>query len=114
MIDGDRVQLQQVLLNLVMNGSDAMESMGKGRRLTVRTRQNGDDAVEIAVSDVGTGIPEDELERIFIPFVTSKPEGMGLGLAVCTTIVQSHGGKLWASNNPGGGATLAVSLPVHA
>ncbi len=114
MIDGDRVQLQQVLLNLVMNGSDAMESIGKGRRLTVRTRQIGDDAVEIAVSDVGTGIPEDELERIFIPFVTSKAEGMGLGLAVCTSIAQSHGGKLWASNNPGGGATLTLSLPIHA
>ncbi|MBN8261117.1 MAG: PAS domain S-box protein [Xanthomonadales bacterium] len=113
LVDGDRVQLQQVLLNLVMNGSDAMEGMRKGRRLTVRTRLIAPSHVEVAVSDVGTGIPEEDLERIFSPFVTSKAEGMGLGLAVCTTIVQSHGGKLWASNNPDGGATLSLSLPAH-
>ena len=113
LVDGDRVQLQQVLLNLVMNGSDAMEGMRKGRRLTVRTRLLAPGQVEVAVSDIGTGIPEEDLERIFSPFVTSKAEGMGLGLAVCTTIVQSHGGKLWASNNPDGGATLSLSLPAH-
>jgi C4-dicarboxylate-specific signal transduction histidine kinase len=113
LVDGDRVQLQQVLLNLVMNGSDAMEGMRKGRRLTVRTRLLAPGQVEVAVSDLGTGIPEEDLERIFSPFVTSKAEGMGLGLAVCTTIVQSHGGKLWASNNPDGGATLSLSLPAH-
>ncbi len=113
LVDGDRVQLQQVLLNLVMNGSDAMEGMCKGRRLTVRTRLLAPGQVEVAVSDIGTGIPEEDLERIFSPFVTSKAEGMGLGLAVCTTIVQSHGGKLWASNNPDGGATLSLSLPAH-
>jgi C4-dicarboxylate-specific signal transduction histidine kinase len=108
------VQLQQVLLNLLMNGADAMQGMSKGRKLVVQTRRQARDEAVIAVTDVGPGIPEGDLERIFSPFVTSKTDGLGLGLAICTTIIQSHGGKLRASNNPGGGATLSVSLPVRA
>jgi PAS domain S-box-containing protein len=113
-VDGDSVQLQQVLLNLLMNGADAMQGMSKGRKLVVQTRRQARDEAVIAVTDVGPGIPEGDLERIFSPFVTSKTDGLGLGLAICTTIIQSHGGKLRASNNPGGGATLSVSLPVRA
>jgi PAS domain S-box-containing protein len=113
-VDGDRVQLQQVLMNLLVNGADAMQGMAKGRKLVVQTRRHERDEAMIAVSDVGPGIPEGDLERIFSPFVTSKTDGLGLGLAICTTIIQSHGGKLWASNNPDGGATLRISLPVRA
>ena len=111
LIDGDRVQLQQVLLNLIMNGSEAMAELGGGRRLTVRALAGPDDGVEVQVCDAGRGIAADDLERIFSPFVTSKPGGMGLGLAVCTTIVLAHHGRLWASNNPAGGATLHFELP---
>jgi two-component system, LuxR family, sensor kinase FixL len=111
-VDGDRVQLQQVLLNLVMNGSDAMSSLSRGREMTIRTKMFDADKVVVMVSDVGTGIPDENLERIFSPFVTSKAEGLGLGLAVCTTIIKTHNGKLWASNNAGRGATLSFHLPV--
>jgi PAS domain S-box-containing protein len=110
-VGGDRVQLQQVLLNLVMNGSEAMSEFSEGRQLTIRT-QSTFVGVEVSVADVGSGIPAEDLERIFSPFVTSKSDGMGLGLAVCTTIIQTHGGKLWASNNIQRGATVHFSLPI--
>ena len=110
-VSGDRNQLQQVLLNFVMNGCDAMEGMDVDRRLLVRTRTTAQGNVEIAVADRGTGIPVADLERIFEPFVTSKSKGMGLGLAICRSIVDAHGGRLWASNNPDRGATLHVELP---
>lgn len=108
---GDKVQLQQVLLNLVTNGSDAMSGLPGPRRMVIRTRALADGGVEVSVSDVGTGIPGDQLETIFQPFVSSKADGMGLGLAVCTSIIESHRGRLWASNNPGPGATVHFSLP---
>ena len=109
--EGDRVQLQQVLLNLIVNASDAMRERLSGRELTVATRPATAGGMEISVSDLGRGIPEADLERIFSPFVTSKADGMGLGLAVCRTIIDSHGGRLWASNNRGAGATLRFWLP---
>ncbi|MCE5232526.1 MAG: PAS domain S-box protein [Mizugakiibacter sp.] len=111
-VKGDRVQLQQVLLNLIMNAADAMSEVARGRRLTLRTLVNGRSAVELQVADVGPGIPERDLERVFEPFVTGKRGGMGLGLSVCTMIVQAHGGKLWATRNSAGGATLHFLLPV--
>lgn len=109
-IDGDRVQIQQVLLNFVVNGCDAMEGRDAGRHLVVRTRSNGS-GVEVAVTDCETGIPPEDIERIFEPFMTTKSHGMGLGLAICKSIVEAHGGRTWASNNPGGGATLHFELP---
>jgi PAS domain S-box-containing protein len=112
-ISGDRVQLQQVLLNLVINGCDAMDGQTSDRNLLVRTRSNGNGAIEVAVADCGTGIAEDDLERVFEPFVTTKARGMGLGLAICRTIVEAHGGRLWATNNAGRGATLHFELPRH-
>jgi len=112
LVHGDRVQLQQVLLNLIMNGSDAMAELNGGRILTLRTSTPTSENVEVSIGDVGRGIPEADLERIFTPFVTSKSDGMGLGLAVCTTIVEAHRGRLWASNNAGAGATLHLELPV--
>ena len=110
-IHGDRIQLQQVLLNLVMNGCDAMADVPTGRELTLRTRADAGGGVVVQVSDVGRGIPAEDLERIFTPFVSSKSDGMGLGLAVCTTIIESHRGKLWASNNVERGASLHFRLP---
>jgi signal transduction histidine kinase len=94
-----------------MNGCDAMADVSSGRALTLRTRALADGGVEVQVSDLGRGIPPEDLERIFAPFVSSKSDGMGLGLAVCTTIIESHRGKLWASNNPERGASLHFRLP---
>jgi PAS domain S-box-containing protein len=110
-IHGDRVQLQQVILNLVINGADAMTDNTGQRVLAIRSQLLASGRVEVQVSDVGKGIPEADLERIFSAFVTSKSDGMGLGLAVCTTIMQAHQGRLWASNNAGPGATLHLELP---
>lgn len=111
-IRGDRIQIQQILLNLMMNAIEAMAipSIPK-RRLEVRTRSGGPGEVLAAFRDTGPGIPEDQLERIFEPFVTSKAEGMGLGLSICRTIIESHGGRLWAESNPGGGATFHLAFP---
>ena len=111
-VSGDRVQLQQVLLNLVINACDAMDHVPKGRALAIVTRPSQDNQVEILVSDAGPGIPADDLERVFAPFVTSKAQGLGLGLAVCRTIIQAHRGVMQALNNPDAGATLRILLPV--
>ena len=111
-IVGDNIQLQQVLLNLIMNGCDAMADIQKDRELRISTRVSPGEGVELVVSDLGRGIPDDQLQQIFSPFVTTKREGMGLGLAVCSTIIHSHQGRIWASNNPGGGASLHVLLPI--
>ncbi|HSE12034.1 MAG TPA: PAS domain S-box protein [Rudaea sp.] len=110
-VEGDRVQLQQVLLNLVMNAADAMAEVREDRQITIRTGLAGSGRVEVAVADVGRGIPEEDLERIFSPFVTSKTSGIGLGLAVCASIMQTHRGSIWATNNATRGATLYFSLP---
>jgi len=109
---GDRVQLQQVLLNLILNGCDAMAGLAREqRRLTVATASADGDGVGIVVADRGTGISGGDVEKIFQPFVTTKHDGLGLGLAICRTIVDAHGGRLWATNNPDAGATLHVMLP---
>jgi two-component system, LuxR family, sensor kinase FixL len=109
-VSGDRNQLQQVLLNLVMNACDAMAGQPT-RRLRIGTRRVAPGRVEFSVADCGAGIPPDELERIFEPFVSTKAQGLGLGLAICRSIVEAHGGRLWAGNNAGGGATLHGELP---
>ncbi|HET7065519.1 MAG TPA: PAS domain S-box protein [Rudaea sp.] len=110
-VKGDRVQLQQVLLNLMMNASDAMGSVAHPRVLTVRTLVAEDGEVEVQIADNGSGIPEQDLARIFAPFVSGKKGGMGLGLSVCSMLVQAHAGMLWATNNSTGGATLHFRLP---
>jgi signal transduction histidine kinase len=138
MLHGDRVELQQVLLNLVMNACDAMAGAARGnRQLTIRTDLGpaagvismdrsrwslqtaksdrllaGCDYVHISVSDCGAGIAPEKLEQVFDAFYTSKPHGLGLGLAVCRTIITAHGGKVWATNNAAGGATFHFTLPV--
>jgi PAS domain S-box-containing protein len=117
-ISGDRVQLQQVLLNLILNGCDAMNGVDPpDRQLVVRTESasgNGN-GVRVSVSDCGCGIPSERMEHIFEPFYTTKTNGMGLGLAVCRTIVLAHSGLLSAMNNPAGrGATFYLTLPAAA
>ena len=111
-LHGDRIQLQQVVLNLIVNACDAMEGLSGSHQLTVRTRAVDGAAVELSVSDSGCGIPAADLERIFEPFVSTKKDGMGLGLSVCRTIVAAHGGRLWAESLGGRGATLRFTLPV--
>jgi C4-dicarboxylate-specific signal transduction histidine kinase len=107
----DYVQLEQVLLNLFLNALDEMSGDHKGRRtLGIRTTQDGS-FVAIEVSDTGRGLGAADLNRIFTPFYTTKPDGIGMGLAVSRTIVQSHGGALSAESNSGGGATFKVALP---
>ena len=108
---GDRVGLQQVLLNLVVNACDAMKTNEPARRhLTVITGPNGEGAVQVAVADRGGGIPADQIERVFEPFFTTKGHGLGLGLAISRSIVAAHGGRLWATNNAEGGATFCFTL----
>jgi len=108
---GDRVQLQQVILNLVMNGIEAMESaQGGPRELLISSRQHESDKALVAVRDSGVGIDGRDLERIFDAFYTTKPQGMGMGLAISRSIVDDHGGQLWAAPNDGPGATFQFTL----
>jgi C4-dicarboxylate-specific signal transduction histidine kinase len=113
-VQADRVQLQQVVLNLVMNACDAMDGTPAADRRLVVTTANGNGFVRLAVSDCGAGIPEGQLERVFEPFVTFRDQGLGLGLAISRSIVTAHGGSIQAENNPGGGATFHCALPVIA
>ncbi|HEY1333430.1 MAG TPA: ATP-binding protein, partial [Myxococcaceae bacterium] len=107
----DRVQLQQVLLNLVLNACDAMSATPPAdRRIHLSARRAGPNEVHLAVRDSGTGIAAGMVERMFEPFVTSKPQGLGLGLSISRTIVSAHGGRLWAENNEDRGATVHCLL----
>jgi signal transduction histidine kinase len=102
-----------VLLNLLANGCDAMSSRPPSeRRLVVKTGQDSGNLVEVSVSDRGIGIPEERLEQVFEPFFSTKPQGIGMGLPICRSIVTAHGGHLWAENNADGGATFQFTLPV--
>jgi PAS domain S-box-containing protein len=110
---GDRVQLQQVILNLVMNGVEAMASVAdRPRELCIRARRHESDQVLVAVQDSGIGIDSQDLEKIFDAFYTTKPQGMGMGLAISRSIVENHGGRLWAIPNDGPGATFQFTLEV--
>jgi PAS domain S-box-containing protein len=108
MLSADRVQLQQVLMNLMLNGMEATSE--PGGELTIRTRADRD-AVLVSVSDVGEGIPADKMAQIFNAFFTSKPGGTGMGLSISRAIIESHGGRLWATANPDRGATFHFTLP---
>src|SRR5262244_1895353 len=109
---GDRVQLQQVIINLVMNGIEAMASVtDRSRELFIRSRQHESDKVLVAVQDSGIGIDRQNLEKIFDAFYTTKPQGMGMGLAISRSIVENHGGRLWATANEDRGATFQFTLP---
>ena len=106
----DRVQLQQVLMNLMLNGIEAMREAGG--ELKVRTRREGGEVL-VSVSDAGVGLPADKKEQIFNAFFTTKAGGTGMGLAISRTIIESHGGRLWAEANPGRGATFHFTLPTQ-
>ncbi len=113
-IHGDRVQLQQVLLNLVLNAAEAMKSVGDRRKiLHIAAGRNAAGDIEVSVCDSGTGLPPDLLERVFATFFTTKAEGLGMGLSICRSIIEHHGGRLWAESNPDFGATFRFSLPVE-
>ncbi len=106
----DRVQIQQVIVNLVRNGVDALAN-AEQRKLTVRTGSKDSSAVQIDVIDSGSGLAKEVVGHLFEPFVTTKPGGIGIGLSICKTIVDDHGGKIWTTANPDGGTIFHVSLP---
>ena len=109
---GDRIQLQQVILNLVVNAIDAMADMAsENRTISIRTSRV-EKFAELSVSDRGPGIPEDKLKKVFEPFFTSKAEGMGMGLSIARTIVEAHHGLIWAKNRDHGGASFRIRLPL--
>jgi len=111
-VSGDSVQIQQVLLNLILNGCHAMTNGdGRERKLALRTAARDGDGVLVTISDRGPGIPPTDLDRIFEPFFTTHAGGMGLGLAVCRSIIGAHGGRLWATNDEGAGASFHFTLP---
>jgi two-component system, LuxR family, sensor kinase FixL len=114
-IRGDRVQLQQVLLNLVMNACEAMaDNNGIDSGIEVSTARDGSGRLRLTVADRGPGIAPDLIDRVFEPFMTTKRHGLGLGLSICHSIVAAHDGWLWVANNPDRGASFFVSLPIHA
>jgi C4-dicarboxylate-specific signal transduction histidine kinase len=109
---GDRVQLQQVIVNLILNGIEAMSSVADGpRRLVIHSQMQNSDEVLVAVRDSGVGISPKDEKRIFEAFFTTKSQGMGIGLSVSHSIIEAHGGQLWASNNSDHGATVQFTLP---
>jgi C4-dicarboxylate-specific signal transduction histidine kinase len=112
-IEGDRVHLQQVLLNLILNGFDAMSRTLPGSKSMVVATYATNSHVEVSVSDRGSGLPPDAVEDIFEPFVTTKREGMGIGLSIARSIVEAHHGHIAAENNAAGGATVKFSIPAH-
>jgi PAS domain S-box-containing protein len=115
MILGDRVQLQQVMINLVMNGIEAMQSItDRPRELVIRSRQDEKQQVLASVTDCGVGIAAENADRLFSPFFTTKSSGMGMGLSICRSIMEAHGGRLWATANIPHGATFQFTLAVNA
>jgi C4-dicarboxylate-specific signal transduction histidine kinase len=114
LIRGDRVQLQQVILNLIINAVEAMSGVNEGsRELLISTRKTESDGVLVAVRDSGTGLTPATLDRLFESFYTTKPGGLGLGLSICRSIVEAHGGRLWGCANMPCGAIFQFTVPVH-
>jgi C4-dicarboxylate-specific signal transduction histidine kinase len=111
---GDRVQLQQVLMNLMINGIEAMKDVVGRRELAVKSQRAEDEQVMVLVTDTGVGLPSQQADQIFNAFFTTKPNGTGMGLRISRSIVESHGGRLWAADNPPRGARFHLTLPVRA
>ena len=112
-VHGDRIQVQQVILNLILNGMEAMADAPAGQRKIIGRLAQLDEAfAEISIYDFGSGISSADLEKVFDPFFTTKMEGMGMGLSIARTIVEAHGGRIWAENHPAGGAVFRLTLPL--
>ena len=113
-VQGDRVQLQQVILNLIINAIEAMSGLGEmPRELLLSTAKATSDSVVVAVQDSGPGLGPASLDRIFDPFHTTKPDGLGMGLSICSSIIEAHGGRLWATTGVPQGAIFNFTLPAH-
>jgi PAS domain S-box-containing protein len=112
-VNADRVQLQQVLMNLMLNGIEAISEGKAEGQLTIRSRRNPEDQVLISVSDSGIGLPPDRADKVFDAFFTTKPQGTGMGLSLSRSIIEAHGGRLWATGNPDRGATFQFTLPIE-
>lgn len=110
-IMADRVQLQQVLMNLMINGIDAMKDVRGMRELAIKSRRAENDQVLVSVNDTGVGLPRQQSDRVFAPFYTTKPHGTGMGLSISRSIIESHGGRLWADSNSPRGASFCFALP---
>jgi signal transduction histidine kinase len=113
-IMGDRVGIQQVLLNLTLNAIEAMKEMSPAGKLTIATRQDENRQLLVSVTDTGVGLPPGYAEQIFNAFFTSKADGTGMGLPISRSIIESYGGRLWATSNAGPGATFQFALPLEA
>jgi signal transduction histidine kinase len=114
LIDGDRVQLQQVVLNLILNAVQAMGAVAEGpRELFITTARAEPMGVLVAVKDSGPGLDPESLERLFAPFYTTKPDGLGMGLSICRSIIEAHKGRIWAEPNVPQGTTFQFSLPLE-
>jgi PAS domain S-box-containing protein len=111
---GDRLQLQQVLMNLMMNSIEAMKDAAGARELIIRSERTDDGQLMVSISDTGVGLPAQQADEIFNAFFTTKPHGTGMGLRISRTIIESHGGRLWASDNSPRGASLYFTLPIKA
>jgi two-component system sensor histidine kinase DctS len=111
-LDADPVLLQQVLLNLIRNGMEAMSATPPEQREILVTTERADSTATVRVADRGCGIPADAQKQLFEPFFTTKAEGMGMGLNICRSIVESHRGRVWAEPAPGGGTVFSFSLPL--
>jgi C4-dicarboxylate-specific signal transduction histidine kinase len=107
---GDRVQLQQVMMNLMTNSIDAMKAADGTRELAIKSQRANHEQLLVSISDTGVGLPPQHADQIFDAFFTTKPHGTGMGLRICRTIVESHGGRLWAANNSERGATFYLTL----
>jgi C4-dicarboxylate-specific signal transduction histidine kinase len=108
---GDRVQLQQVMMNLMINGIDAMKDVDGMRELAIKSQRAENEQLMVSVSDTGVGLPPQQADQIFNAFFTTKPHGTGMGLRISRSIVESHGGRLWAADNSSRGASFHLTLP---
>jgi signal transduction histidine kinase len=111
-VSGDRVQLQQVVLNLILNAVEAMSSVEEGaRELSISTELSQTNGILVAIADSGPGIDPEHLDRVFAPFYTTKTSGIGMGLSICRSIIDAHRGRLWAEANRPRGAIFQFTLP---
>jgi len=111
---GDRVHMQQVIINVILNASEAMTDIADApRKIIISTCKADQKMVKVGIRDFGSGIMEDQLDQIMEPFYTTKPEGMGMGLSINRSIIEAHAGRFWAENNPDRGAAFYFTLPIH-